>query len=77
MTLHLGTPWRGADELLYVIDQSSWAFDQCCSGVHKGLTASRTSNNLSFHGDAEREWKKAGIKINLSLTRADPFLTVS
>ena len=24
MTLHLGTPWCGADELLDIIDQSSW-----------------------------------------------------
>ena len=23
MTLHLGNPWHGTDELLYVIDQSS------------------------------------------------------
>ena len=28
MTLHLRTPWRGTDELLDVIDQSSWAKDQ-------------------------------------------------
>ena len=77
MTLHLGTPWRGADELLYVIDQSSWAFDQCCSGVHKGRAAIRTSNNLSFHGDAERQWKKADIKVTLSLLSVAPFLIVS
>ena len=58
MILHLGTPWHGADELLYVIEKSSWAKDQWCPGVHKGLAATRTSNNLSFHGNAERQWKK-------------------
>ena len=77
MTLHLGTPWRGADELLYVIDQWFWAINQWCPGVHKGLAASRTSNNLSFKGDAEKQWKKVGIKVTLSLPRVALFLTVS
>ena len=76
MTLHLGTWWHGPDEL-HVIDQCSWAFDECCPGVNKGLAASRTSNNLSFKGDAERQRKKVGIKVTLSLPRVVPFPTVS
>ena len=77
MTLHLGTPWLGADEILYGISQSFWAFDACCPGVNNGLAASRTSNNLSSHGDAERQRKKVGIMVTLSLPRVVPFLTVS
>jgi len=48
-----------------------------CPSVHKGLTAVRKSNNLSFHGDAERQWKKEGIKVTQILPRISPFLTVS
>ena len=33
--------------------------------------------NLSFHGDAERQWNKAGIEVTLSLPRSFPFPTVS
>ena len=33
--------------------------------------------NLSFHGDAERQWNKVGIEVTLSLPRAPPFPTVS
>ena len=77
MTLHLGTPWLGADEILYGISQSFWAFDACCPGVNNGLAASRTSNNLSFQEDAERQRKKAAIRVTLSLPRLVPFLTVS
>ena len=77
MTLHLVTPSPGTDELLYFIDQCSWASDICCPGVNNGLTVTRTSNNLSFNGDAERQWKKAGIKVSVSLPRVVPFPTVS
>ena len=77
MTLHLGTPWRGPDELLHVIDQCFGAFDECCPGVNNGLAASRTSNNLSFNGDAEKQRKKVGIMVTLSLPRVVPFPTVS
>ena len=73
MTIHLG----GAEEPQDVIDWSSWAKDQCCPGVHKGLTATITSNNPSVHGDAERQWNKAGIEFTLSLPTAAPFPTVS
>ena len=76
-TFHLGTVWSGADELLHVIDQCIWAFDKCCSGVNNGLTATRTSNNLSFHGDAERQRKKVGTKVTVSLPRVVTFPTVS
>ena len=77
MILHHGTPWRGADEFLDVFDQCSWAKDQGYRSIHKGFTATRTSNNLSFLGDAERQCDKAGIKVRLSLPRASLFLTVS
>ena len=77
MTLHLGTRWLGPDELLHVIDQWFWAFDECCPDVNKGHAASRTSNNLSFNGDAERQRKKVGNKVILSLPRVVPFPTVS
>ena len=77
MSIHLGTLRRGADELLYVMDQCSWAFAECCPSVNNGLAASRTSNNLSFNGDGERQRKKAGIKVTLSLPRVVPFPTVS
>ena len=83
MTPHLGTSWLGASELLYVINQSSWALDMRWPGVHHGCTAVRTSNNLSFHGDAERQWKKAGIKVTWvspelptsQLSRKQPFIS--
>ena len=77
MTLHLGTPWCSTNELLGVIDQSSWAKYHRCPSVHKSLAAARTSNNLSFYGDIERWWNKAGIEVTLSLPRAAPFPTVS
>ena len=77
MILHLGTLWSGADQLLDVIDQCSWAFDKCCSGVKNCLADTRTGNSVSFHGDAERQWKKAGIKVSLCHPRVVPFLTVS
>ena len=77
MTFHLGTPWHGTDEPQGIIDQISWALDQWCPGVHKGLTAARTSNNLSVHGDAERQEKKTGNKVILSLPIAAPFPTDS
>ena len=51
MNFHLG----GAEEPQDVIDQSSWAIDQCRPGVHKGLTATITSNNPAVNGDAERQ----------------------
>ena len=63
MTLHLGTPKLGTNQRMYFIDQSSWALDKCCPSVHKGRAAIRTSNNLSFHDDAERQWKKGSIKV--------------
>ena len=72
MSLHLGTLRHGTDELLYVMDQCSWAFDECCPGVNNILAESRTSNNLSFNGDGERQRKKARIKVTLSLLRVSP-----
>ena len=77
MTLHLGAPWPGADELLHVINKRFWAFDECCPGVNNDMAASRTSNNLSFNGDAERQRKTVGIKVTLSLPRVVLFPTVS
>ena len=33
--------------------QRCWSEDQWCHSVHNGMTSSKTSNNLTFHGDAE------------------------
>ena len=74
MTLLLGMPWCGADELRMLLTSF---LGPRISDVHKGLSAAGRSNNLSFHGDAERQCDKAGIKAALSLPRAAPFPTVS
>ena len=47
------------------------------SGDVEGRRDPLSFNNLSFHGDAERQWKKADIKVTLSLLSVAPFLIVS
>ena len=66
MILHLATVVRpGADESLNVGDQSCRAMHECGPGVQNGLTSTGTTNHLPIHGDAGRQWNKAGTRVTL------------
>ena len=76
MTPHLRTPWCGADELLDIIDQSSWPR---ISDVLESIRASQPPEQaITFlFMEMLRQRKKVGIKVTLSLPRVVPFLIVS
>lgn len=62
MTLHLAIPsGTGVDAPLNAADHISWASQQSAPSIHNALT----SNNLSVHGDAERQRDKAGTRVTL------------
>lgn len=64
MILYLATVVRpGPDESLNVGDQSYRAMHECGPSVQSGLTSTGTANHLPIHGDAGRQWDKAGFTL--------------